>query len=385
MSPTTEFGASFRIVLACAVMAFAAFYTPQPLLPLFAKEFNVGATQSTWLLTLPFLSLAASPIFIGGLLQTASARKVLSSAMLILSISLIGFALSDTYSQLLIFRGIQSLMFPVIFTACMTYASQAGDEGSRQKRIAVYISSTILGGFSGRILGGFGAENLGWPGPFVALSAVCCIAAMAIYFTVKDAPIVGQPLDAKGTLLLLKTPIVTYGLAIVFASFFTFVGALNALPFRLVELAPDMRSSVISLAYSGYAIGILIPLFLPRLIMRLGGEVATATLGLGVLLAGLLGFALPQASSLFLMCLLISIGMFVIHATASGFLNSLYTKHASLINGAYISNYYSAAAIGSIVPVWIVTQFGWSSFVLSQLIIAASGFWFLYKLKQSLS
>lgn len=384
MSHSAEFGVSFRVVLATSVVAFSSFYAPQPLLPLLAEEFQIGATHSAWLLTLPFFCLAVSPIVIGGLLQTASARKVLSGAMIVMALSLVGFALSETYSLLIVFRGLQSLMFPVIFTACMTYASRAGDSLSRQKRVAVYISSTILGGFSGRIFGGFAAENFGWSIPFLALAVVSGIAAIVIHLKVKDVPIEGQPLDARATLALLKTPNVIYVLVIVFATFFTFVGALNVLPFRLLELAPDMGTSVIALAYSGYAIGVFIPLFLQQMIDRFGGEVATLTLGLAVLLAGLVGLALPEAYSLFGVCLFISSGMFVIHATASGFLNQLYAANASLINGAYISNYYTAGALGSIVPVWVVSRFGWSSFVLLQLIVAISALWFLFKLKKSL-
>jgi len=380
MSPEQQQRLSFYIVLVTTFIGFCAFYAPQPLLPTFTQAFSVGSTASAWLITLPFICLAVAPVFIGGLLQTASAQRVLFFACLILSLTLFGFALSSTFSYLLFFRAIQAAMLPVIFTAAITYCSRAGDAAGRQARIALYISITILGGFSGRLLGGFLGEQLGWQAPFLlfGLLALCC--APAVWLQVHDIALHGKPLKAKSVFALFRQQDMRAGLSFVFATFFTFAGSLNVIPFRLVELEPNISSFNISLVYAGYSVGIFIPMLARWFSERSGSELATLKVGFGLLLLGLLGMSIPSIGVLYVVFLVLSMGMFTIHATASGLLNNLHPDRASLVNGAYISNYYAAAAIGSILPVWLVQQFNWSVYVVLQLCIALSGIWHLAKL-----
>jgi len=65
--------------------------------------------------------------------------------------------------------------------------------------------------------------------------------------------------------------------------------------------------------------------------------------------------------------------MFMIHSTLSGFLVSLMPEHASMINGLYISIYYAAGALGSILPLSVYHYSGWYAFLVTIFIVAASG------------
>jgi len=375
---------SFRIVLTTTFVGFCSFYAPQPLLPTIAQSFKVSATASAWLMTLPFICLAVGPILVGTFLQRASAQRVMGAACLVLSVALIGFVASSDFNSLLIFRAMQSLMLPVIFTAAVTYCSRAGDPVNRQARIAIYITATIIGGFSGRLIGGFLGDALGWHAPFILFSVMSCGCAFAIWFLVDHIALDEKPLRIKAVVALVRRAEIRSGLAFVFATFFTFAGTLNVIPFRLVELEPDISSTRISLVYVGYAVGIFIPMAIRRVMDRIGGEIPTLKLGLGFLMAGLFGLFIPSTHLMLLVFLVLSMGMFSIHATASGLLNKLHANNTSLTNGAYISNYYSAAAVGSVLPVWLFYQFGWSVFVVLQLCVALSALWCLSKLKKAI-
>jgi len=375
---------SFSIVLITTFVGFCSFYAPQPLLPTFAQHFDVSATASAWLLTLPFICLAIGPIVVGTFLQTASAQRVMTAGCLILSVALVGFVVSTEFEWLLFFRAMQSLMLPIIFTAAVTHCSRAGSPDNRQARIAFYITATIVGGFSGRIIGGFLGDAYGWQAPFIVFAVLSFSCGVAIWFWVEHIALDEKPLNVYAVFALIRRADMRSGLTFVFATFFTFAGTLNAIPFRLVELDPGISSTRISLVYIGYSVGILIPIAMQWMVRRMGGELPTLLLGYAFLLLGLIGLFIPSVNFMLVVFLVLSFGMFTIHATTAGLLNKLHADNASLVNGAYISNYYSAAAIGSVFPVWVVYQFGWTVFVAMQLCVAAVALWCWSNLKRAL-
>jgi len=382
MAAGQNIGQSFRIVLVATFVGFCAFYAPQPLLPTFATAFGVSATASAWLLTLPFFCLAIGPILVGSVLQHGGAQRVLAVALLILSLSLVGFSLATNFETLLFFRAIQALMLPIVFTASLTYCSRAGDAELKQNRIAIYISTTILGGFSGRLIGGFAGEEFGWQAPFTTFALCSFICSVVVWFFVVESPLEGKALRAIEVFRLVKRVDIRSGLAFVFTTFFTFSGTLNVIPFRLVELEPDIPASKISLVYIGYSVGIFIPLAVRWVVRRTGGEIPTLLIAFVLLFIGLVGLFIPSANLMLIVFLVLSMGMFAIHAVSSGLLNMLSPTNPSLINGAYISNYYAAAAVGSVIPVWVVSHLGWNAFVILQLLVALTALWHLHLLRR---
>ncbi|MDB4222957.1 MFS transporter [Granulosicoccus sp.] len=370
-------GIGFWLVLCAAFTGFCAFYAPQPLLPAFSTAYGVPATTSAWLLTAPFLALACGPILVGAILQRVSARKLLSVSMAILGIALLGFANAESFVHLMVFRVIQSILLAIIFTTCITYASNAGDSSQRPKRVALYVSTTIFGGFSGRLISGFVADEFGLEAPFILFGILALISAGCIWTQVKDTRLPGEVLSLRSILGLFKKKDIRVGLIIVFTTFFAFSSALTAMPFRLVELNPGIQSSNIALVYSGYAIGIFIPIIIAWLVARGRKEVDILKIGTGIFLMGFCGLLIPDTAVLMFVFVLLAAGMFTIHATAAGLLNKLQSEHASVINGAYISNYYSAAAIGSVVPLWLIESVGWNAYVGATAMMIAGVFWLI--------
>jgi len=55
--------------------------------------------------------------------------------------------------------------------------------------------------------------------------------------------------------------------------------------------------------------------------------------------------------------------MFTLHSVLSAFLNHLETERKGLINGLYVSAYYSGGALGSYFPGFIYQGVGWPAFI----------------------
>lgn len=367
-------GRSFRLVLLTTFAAFVAFYAPQPLLPSFAAEFGARPATVALLLTVCFVSLAVAPLGFGVVLQRFPAQRLLVVATLLLGALQFAFAAANGLPALLATRALQGLLYPAIFTAAVTYCSRAGSADAVARRVATYIATTILGGLSGRLIGGFVSDAIGWRGTFVLLGVLLVGCGLALRGAARDQTVPATRGGVAASLAILREPAFAAGYALIFIVFFTFSGLLNALPFRLVEIDPDVPASTISLVYLGYLVGVAIALNLPRLQALAGGALRAMGIALVLFLAGLGLTGLPVIVVMVLAGFLTSAGMFTVHATLSGYLNGLRPAEASLVNGLYISIYYAAGALGSVAPLWVYQHLGWRAFLASMVCACALAF-----------
>lgn len=373
-------GVSFAIVLCATFLAFCALYIPQPLLPTLSTTFSISSTSAAWMISQPLLCLALAPLFVGPLLNRASAQRVLLLSVLSLGALLVACLAADSFLVLLLLRGGQSLMFPLIFTAAVTYCSRAGEQSAVATRVATYIATTIVGGLAGRLLGGFLGEAIGWRETLAVTGVGLLLVAVPIALVVRDSSLAGVSGDRSGTASVLRDPVNQAGFALIAAVFFAFSASLNALPFRLVDIDPAVSPSLISLVYLGYIVGVVIALNLQRIIRRLGGEIRTLGLALVTFVAGLVALSVPHVGWLMVTGFVTCAGMFTMHATLTGFLNSRAGGDTSVVNGLYISIYYMAGSLGSLLPLWIYRHSDWSVFLLSIVLVSLSGSLALWRL-----
>ncbi|MGB5613377.1 MAG: MFS transporter, partial [Sedimenticolaceae bacterium] len=168
---------------------------------------------------------------------------------------------------------------------------------------------------------------------------------------------------------LARRPIYAEGLASAFLLFFVFAAVLNFLPFHMRDNDPGISQSAIALVYTGYLVGVAIALGSLRLIRLFGGERRTLVAGSLVYLLGTAAFALPGNQLAYVTMLVFAAGMFTLHSVLSAFLNHLETERKGLINGLYVSAYYTGGAMGSYFPGFIYQYIGWPAFVAFMLLL----------------
>lgn len=356
-------GRSFRLVLLTTFAAFCVLYAPQPLLPQLAHEFDVDATSISLLMTVVFVFLALAPIAFGALLRRTSAQRLLLVSTAALGLLQIAFAAAPSFFWLLTARGLQGALLPAIFTAAVTYCSRAGSPDAIARRVSIYVATTIMGGLAGRLISGYANEAVGWRFTFAGFGLLLLICSVSMMFVDKDSR-VGSARSSLGTSLqILSQTQFRAGFALILLVFFVFSGSLNVLPFRLVELNPQVPSSRISLVYIGYLIGIVIALNSATITRISGSPVRTMSAGLALFTFGMALMWAPSVNALIAIGFLTSAGMFTMHSTLSGYLNKLQPDDASMVNGLYISVYYAAGVLGSVLPILIYQSSGWLALV----------------------
>ncbi|MGA3086693.1 MAG: MFS transporter [Thermodesulfobacteriota bacterium] len=155
--------------------------------PILTKTFDVSITTIVWV-SLAFIFASTSPLLIFGRVGDLFGRKrIYSGGILIFTLGLIFCSLSQSVTQLIIFRIIQAIgsaMAIACGAAIVTEAFPPNERGMGLGLLAVSVSAGLI---SGPVLGGFLLGWLSWRSIFyVRIPLGLIVLIMAILFLKKD-------------------------------------------------------------------------------------------------------------------------------------------------------------------------------------------------------
>lgn len=346
------------VLYAATVCGISSIYAPQPLLPLLAEAYGVSQATASLAVTATMLPLGVAPLAYGFFLDAVPARPLIGASLGLLAVATAALPLCADFQLFLGVRVAQGLLVPALLTALMTYLATAASPAALRRVMAAYIAVTVFGGFFGRFFSGLAAHALGWHVPFYALGAALSLCALACLSLPPDARSAFLPIRLGDAPEVLKKPGFLAAYGVVALLFFVFSGMLNLLPFRLSELEGGYSPLRAGTMYCGYLMGIITCLTSHRLTRRLGGPARTMALGAAVVVAAALLFALPAQEAVFASVFVLCTGMFMAHSVAPGVLNGAEGEHKGLVNGLYISFYYSGGALGTYLPGLVLARAG---------------------------
>ena len=150
------------VLIAAAFVIAIGFGLITPVLPSFARSFDVGVTASSIIVSaFAFFRLIFAPAG-GRLIAKFGERPIYITGLLIVAISTGATAFAQSYWQVLLFRslgGIGSTMFTVSAVALIVRLAPPTIRG---RVSSAYGSAFLLGGIGGPVLGGLFAEHLHW-------------------------------------------------------------------------------------------------------------------------------------------------------------------------------------------------------------------------------
>jgi YNFM family putative membrane transporter len=354
---------NFLIILVSTILAFTVLYAPQPLLPLLAEDLGVSRPAASLLITVTLLPLSIAPIAYGFLLESVSAKRMLIGASLLLAITSFALAAGPGYGGFLVVRLLQGLFIPAMLTALMTYISASAAPQRLGRAMAIYVASTVFGGFAGRAFSGLMTELAGWQVSFFMIGAMLLVSALLLLRLQSDSASRFSRVSPRAIAEVLGTAGLARAYLVIFCAFFVFASLLNFLPFRLTELREGLGSGAIAMMYSGYLMGIAMSLGSGRIASRLGSRKRAVLLGLALQLTATLLFMIPVVPVLFANMFLLCAGMFLVHGLLPGFINELAPARRGIVNGLYVAAYYAGGSFGSFLPGLLLATAGWNAFI----------------------
>jgi MFS transporter, YNFM family, putative membrane transport protein len=372
-----------QVMYFTAILTFCSLYAAQPIQPVFQQEFHLTGFQAILFTTLMMAPLGVAPLLYGVLLEAYPARSLLRGAVFLLAILEMVFACTTSYVFLLLIRGVQGLLIPAILTSLMSYISYTSPPEKVQHNIAMYIGSTIMGGFLGRFLSGISTDLFGWRVFFFILGVGLLFSCMMLGNLKKDIKVKYVRLKMVDLVRFLGQPQFRYLYFCIFCLFFAFAALMNFLPFELRRMQVSLGQTGVGLLYLGYVSGVVICMNNSRIISFFGNEIRAVSIGVLIFVAGTLVFMAEQYQVMFLGMFVFCTGFFMAHSLLSGLVNKIAEDNKAIANGMYISFYYLGGTFGSFVPGIVFEHFGWHAFLGVLLLMLLATFAFLQLLKRS--
>jgi MFS family permease len=191
---------TFVVALVIAVVVALGFGLVVPVLPLFVRAFHVGLFAVTGVVAAFSGVRLLSSIYTGALADRIGGGRAVGYGAIIVAFSSVGVALSQTYWQVLLVRGIGGFGSALFFNALLTQVVRGVAPHERGRAVGALQGAFLFGIAFGPSVGGLLAEPLGLRWPF-AIYAIFCGAAGLValrYLPAGDAePVVADPrLDA---------------------------------------------------------------------------------------------------------------------------------------------------------------------------------------------
>ncbi len=356
-----------RIGLALFLAGFATFsllYCVQPLLPLFADEFGLAPAASALALSLSTFALAGAIVVAGALSERLDRRRLMAASMAAAAVLTLGVAALRNWHAMLVLRTLEGLVLGGVPAVAMAYlADQIAPEGLG-RAMGRYVAGNAFGGMTGRVLVGALAGHLGWRASMALLGALDLAATLAFLALLprhgRGAPLADgaradpgigpapRPARLADHLAAwrahLRDPALRALFAISFFAMGVFVTVYNYLGFRLMRPPFGLGQAAIGAIFCAYVFGVVSSAVGGALADRRGrGPMMAwglALMALGVLLT-LPDHLVPVIAGL----VLLTVGFFIVHAVASGWVGWLAASHKGHAASLYLLAYYLGSSV----------------------------------------
>jgi MFS transporter, YNFM family, putative membrane transport protein len=357
------------VLLALFITGYATFinlYVTQPLLPQFREIFKSSELMVSLTVSAPVLAVALAAPLVGLLADALGRKRVIIAAMLGLSLPTVLAATAGSLNQLIAWRFLQGLFIPGIIAVAMAYISEESPLQSVGSTMAMYITGTVVGGFSGRFIAGLCATHYNWRIAFILIGAITLAGCLVtLWLLPRSTKFVQQKgaaasFDSLGSHLKNPQLLATY--AIGFNVLFCQVGAFTYINFYLADSPFLLGPAALGAVFIVYLVGAVITPVAGMILDRIGYR-RTLTVAVGIIGTGMLLTLIRSLPIIVIGLTLTSTGVFACQAAASSYVGKAAGKARSSAAGLYVAFYYFGGGLGSILPGFFWAKAGWSGCV----------------------
>jgi len=361
-----------KISLALFLAGFATFsliYCVQPLLPLLAEHFNIGAAQSSLALSLTTGLLALAIFAAAAISESFGRRELMFASISLASLLNIAAAATPGWHAILVIRAAEGLALGGVPAVAIAYLAEEIEPRGLGFAMGLYIAGTAFGGMAGRVVTGFLAEFLSWRSALGGIGAMGLVLALGFiallppsrHFTPKKGFDLAYHARAWASHfsgaegLALAKPML---FIIAFCAMGSFVTIYNYAGFRLMAPPFDLGPTQTGLIFTVYLFGIAAS--------SLGGAAADRFGRAPVLIFSLILMAagvgltlVPQLTGVVAGIAVLTSGFFAAHAVASGWVGRLGGMSKGHAASLYMLAYYLGSSIAGSCGGWFWSEGAW--------------------------
>ena len=196
-NPFAELPREVAILSTVSFLVAVGFGLIIPAIPIFAASFGVSKTAIGLIISAFAIVRFASGLVSGKLVDKFGERTVLGFGLFMVSFFTLLTALSQNYSQLLIFRSLGGLGSSMFSVSAGSLLMRSVSDDYRARAQSLYNGGFLLGGISGPAVGGLLA-GISLRAPFFVYSITLAMAAITALFFLSEKKL-GKKVDAPTT------------------------------------------------------------------------------------------------------------------------------------------------------------------------------------------
>jgi len=345
-------------------VTFTLVYDVQPLLPEFATDFHVSAATSSLALSVTTAALAIAILCAGAGSEMFGRRGLMFASMCLASLLNIAQAFVPDWHSLLVLRALEGIVLGGVPAVAMAYLAEEIHPKGLGLTMGLYVGGTAFGGMAGRVLSGIIAEYASWRWAVGIIGVIDLLMTFAFIMLLPPSRNFERQLkfDAGYHLQAWAGHLRHSGLPYVFMigglSMGAFVTIYNYASFRLVGAPYELNQTQLGAIFAVYLFGIVASSTAGAMVDRVGRGPVLIT-GLAIMLSGIAATLLHPLFWVIAGIALVTIGFFVSHSVASGWVGRMAANTKGHAASLYLLAYYTGSSIAGWVGGWFWAVEGW--------------------------
>ncbi|WP_377159510.1 MFS transporter [Roseateles sp. UC29_93] len=360
-----------RIAFALFLAGFTTFsllYSVQPLLPLFAAEFHVGAAASALSLSLATGALAFAILCAGALSESMDRKRLMFASMAMAAVLNLIASVVPSWHAMLVARAIEGLVLGGVPAVAMAYLAEEIHPKGLGRAMGQYVGGTAFGGMMGRVGVSVLSDAFGWRPALFVVSVLGLAAAIGFWFLLPPSKHFVRRTGVKLSEHVaawrghLTHPMLPLLFAMGFLMMGMFVAVYNYAGFRLIRAPFSLSQSAIGLIFCAYLFGIAASATAGGLSDRFGRAPALLS-GIALATTGVLLTLTTWLPAVIVGIVLLTIGFFVAHSVSSAWVGALGGRSKGHAASLYLLAYYIGSSTLGAMGGWFWDHSGWGALV----------------------
>lgn len=371
-------GKSFRVTILAlflgSFVTFADLYSTQPIIPVFAKQFDVSPAIASLTLSFSTGTLAICLLFMSFLLGNVDRKILMGVALTCSALLSIGVAFTTNLHALIAIRALQGVALAGFPAIAMAYINEEFHPRSLGFVIGMYVSGSTIGGLSGRLIVGVLTDHYSWEAAIGSLGVLSLVISIAFWFMLpapKHTAYHGSSRQQFKQSLLKnvknKNLLNLYFMAFLLMG--SFVTVYNYIGIPLMDSPYHLSQTIIGFIFLIYLVGTFSSAWMGKMADQMERK-KVMLIGILIMGAGGLLTLAPQLWLKIIGLALYTFGFFGAHSIASSWVGILAEKNEKAqASSLYLLFYYAGSSIVGAVGGLFLHRFGWSGVIVSIMIL----------------
>ena len=358
--------------------SFSSLYCVQPMMPIFAKFFQVTPTHSSFPLSFSTVALAIGLLFTGFISDRFGRKSIMVCALFLVSILLLISASFPIWEIFISTRILIGLAVSGVAAVAMTYIGEEIAQKDIGFAIGLYISGTAIGGMGGRLIAGVLVDFISWQSATYIIGFLNFIIACLFYLLLpKSQHFKPFPFRFSRFKAAFEQNLKDSKLRILFAQGFILMGCLvtvfNYISYHLLEAPFHLSQTWIGLISIAYLAGIYSSPKAARWGYQYGRAKVLPFL-LFSMMVGLFITLIPSLWAILLGLTIFTFSFFAAHSTASSWVSVQAVQYRAVASSLYLFCYYIGSSLLGSSGGLVWEHFGWIGINLSVGVVLVIGF-----------